>query len=33
MVYKRKIKGNWYAYTSVREGDKVKGKYLGKVIE
>ncbi|MBN2517333.1 MAG: hypothetical protein JXB14_00650 [Candidatus Altiarchaeota archaeon] len=29
-MYYRKIKGNWYAYESVREGDTVRSIYRGK---
>jgi hypothetical protein len=29
-MYYRKIKGNWYAYESVREGDTVRSIYKGK---
>ena len=29
-MYYRQIKGNWYAYESRREGDKVRSVYLGR---
>jgi hypothetical protein len=31
-MYYRQIKGQWYAYRSVREGDTVRTIYMGKAI-
>jgi len=30
-MYKRLIKGHWYLYKSVRDGNTVIGQYVGKV--
>ena len=30
MVYIKKEKGNWYLYESVRDGNQIRKKYLGR---
>jgi hypothetical protein len=30
MVYLKKVKGHWYLYHSIRIGDKITKKYIGR---